>query len=389
MKHEVIVCGAGIVGMASALALARNRVNVALLAPRRVPAPAKHEHYDPRVYAISEASQSFLASLGIWDAIPQERITAVDAMQVNGDQGGQVVLDAWQAAKPHLAWIVESGEIERALYQALTIYGVPWVDDTMKSWQEGQITTTGGKTLQAPLFIGADGANSALRAAARMTHHRKDYGDKGLVTHLTCEKPHLNTAYQWFSGQHVLAFLPMPDTSDGHQVSMVWSVDNETADRYLQMDEAGLARALPAALNQVADGCLGELSVRSALHGFALTLERAQTVASGIALVGDAAHRVHPLAGQGLNLGLVDVKVLVQVLNEREHFRSYGDMRVLERYARERAADVMAMRMATDGLYQLFSRNLPALPLLRNTGMRLVQQLPWVKRQLIAGASGF
>lgn len=389
MKHDVIVCGAGIAGMASALALARARINVALLAPKRAPAPLQGEQYHPRVYAISEASQAFLASLGIWDAMPQERITVVDAMQVNGDMGGQVVLDAWQAARPHLAWIVESGEIERALFQALTIYGVPWIDDTMKDWEDGQITTAGGKTLQAPLFIGADGANSALRTAARMVHHRKDYGDKGLVTHLTCEKPHLNTAYQWFSGKHVLAFLPMPDTSEGHQVSLVWSVDEATADRFLQMDEAGLAQALPDALNQVADGCLGRLTLRSPLHGFPLTLERAQTVAPGIALVGDAAHRVHPLAGQGLNLGLMDVKVLARVLNEREHFRSYGDLRVLERYARERAADVMAMRMATDGLYQLFSRNLPALPLLRNTGMKLVQQLPWVKRQLIAGASGF
>lgn len=389
MKYDVVVCGGGIVGMASALALTRARINVALLAPRRPPPVMQGEQYHARVYAISEASQAFLASLGIWDAMPQERITPVDAMQVNGDRDGQVVLDAWQAAKPHLAWIVESAEIERALFQALTIYGIPWIDDTMQSWQEGQVTTAGGKTLQAQLFVGADGANSPLRTAARMTHQKKEYGDKGLVTHLTCEKPHLNTAYQWFSDSHVLAFLPMPDTSEGHQVSLVWSVDDATADRFLQMDEDSVGQALPAALNEVAQGRLGSLCVRSRLHGFPLTLEKAQAVAAGVALVGDAAHRVHPLAGQGLNLGLMDVKALTQVLNERESFRSYGDLRVLERYARVRAADVMAMRLATDGLYQLFAYDLPALPLLRNAGMKLVQQLGWVKRRLIAGASGF
>jgi len=388
MKHDVIVCGAGIAGMASALALTRVGVSVALLAPRRAPAPMQGEQYHPRVYAISEASQALLASLGIWDAMPQERITPVDAMQINGDRDGQVVLDAWQAAKSHLAWIVESGEIERALFQALTIYGLPWIDDTMQAWQPGQVTTAGGLTLQAQLFIGADGARSALRSAAAMAHQKKDYGDQGLITHLTCEKPHMNTAYQWFSNHHVLAFLPMPDTSEGHQVSLVWSVDDATADRFLQMDETTLGRALPEALNEVAQGRLGTLKVRARLHGFPLTLEKAQMAAQGVALVGDAAHRVHPLAGQGLNLGLGDVKALTQVLNEKEAFRSYGDLRVLERYARTRAADVMAMRVATDGLYQLFSRDLPALPFLRNAGMNLVQQLAWVKRQLIAGASG-
>lgn len=173
MKHDVIVCGAGIAGMASALALTRAGVNVAVLAPRRAPTPMQGEQYHPRVYAISEASQALLASLGIWDAMPQERITPVDAMQVNGDRDGQVVLDAWQAAKTHLAWIVESGEIERALFQALTIYGVPWIDDTMQAWQPGQVTTAGGVTLQAQLFIGADGARSPLRSAAAMAHQKK------------------------------------------------------------------------------------------------------------------------------------------------------------------------------------------------------------------------
>lgn len=388
MKYDVVVCGAGIVGMATALALARNRINVALLAPKRAPAVLSGEQYHARVYAISQASQDFLATLGVWGAMPEARITAVDAMEVHGDRDGQVVLNAWQAAQPHLAWIVESGEIERALYQAICIFGVPWIDDTMQQWKQGQATTGKGQVLQAELFVGADGANSPLRAAARMTHQKREYGDMGLVAHLTCEKPHLNTACQWFANGRVLALLPMPDTSEGHQVSLVWSVDNALAKRFLDMDAQTLAVKLPAALQQVTGERLGALRVRSALHGFSLTLEKAQVVAPGVALVGDAAHRVHPLAGQGLNLGLVDVKVLAQVLGAKAHFRPYGDLRVLERYARERAADVLAMRVATDGLYRLFAREAMPLSLLRNAGMNLVQQLPWVKRRLIAGASG-
>ncbi|MBK1781888.1 FAD-dependent oxidoreductase [Advenella sp. WQ 585] len=388
-KYDVVVCGGGIVGLSCALALARQRVNVCLLGPRKKPMANLGEQYHPRIYAVSSASQLFLQELGVWNSIPGERIVPVENMEIHGDRDGMVVLDAWQAAQAELAWIMESGEIEQALFQAVQIFGVPWVDDKMHSYSPGQVITEKGKTIQADLFIGADGARSPLRKATGLAHEAKPYGDTGLVLQLTTEKPHLNTAIQWFRPNGILAFLPLPDTRDGHQVSMVWSLRDEQANVLQAMSPEQLAAELPGQLDEITQGRLGKVSVRSPLYGFPLTLEKAKMTAPGIALVGDAAHRVHPLAGQGLNLGLVDARVLCSTLAHKEPFRSFGDLRVLERYQNERAEAILAMRLATDGLHKLFA--LPSsgpLALLRNAGMDVVQRLPFVKQRLIAAASG-
>ena len=388
-KYDVVVCGGGIVGLSCALALARQRVNVCLLGPRKKPLANLGEQYHPRIYAVSSASQLFLQELGVWNSIPAERIVPVENMEIHGDRDGLVVLDAWQAAQAELAWIMESGEIEQALFQAVQIFGVPWIDDKMHSYSPGQVITEKGKIIQADLFIGADGARSPLRKAAGLAHEAKPYGDTGLVLQLTTEKPHLNTAIQWFRPNGILAFLPLPDTRDGHQVSMVWSLRDKQANVLQAMSPEQLATELPGLLDEITQGRLGKVSVRSPLYGFPLTLEKAQMTAPGIALAGDAAHRVHPLAGQGLNLGLVDARVLCRTLAHKEPFRSFGDLRVLERYQNERAEAILAMRLATDGLHKLFA--LPSsgpLALLRNAGMDVVQRLPFVKRRLIAAASG-
>ena len=181
------------------------------------------------------------------------------------------------------------------------------------------------------------------------------YKDTGLVVHLDAERPHQGTAVQWFRDDGVLALLPLPDTSDGAQVSMVWSMREEAAARLLALPQGEQAAALEGLLAHAAEGRLGKLTVRSKLHGFPLTLERAQMVAPGIALAGDAAHRLHPLAGQGLNLGLGDVEALVEAVAGREPYRQAGDLRVLHRYQRARAEPVLAMRLATDGLHKLFA----------------------------------
>ena len=203
--------------------------------------------------------------------------------------------------------------------------------------------------------MGADGAASPLREAAGLKHEAVPYKDTGLVVHLDAERPHQGTAVQWFRDDGVLALLPLPDTSDGAQVSMVWSMREEAAARLLALPQGEQAAALEGLLAHAAEGRLGKLTVRSKLHGFPLTLERAQMVAPGIALAGDAAHRLHPLAGQGLNLGLGDVEALVEAVAGREPYRQAGDLRVLHRYQRARAEPVLAMRLATDGLHKLFA----------------------------------
>ena len=396
MKTPIVVCGTGIVGLATALALARLGQQVTLLGPRQTFAPATPEIFHPRVYAISPASQRFLASLGVWNMLDAQRLTAVQAMEIHGDGAGLVNLNAWQAAIPQLAWIVESGEIERALTQAVQIFGLNWIEEKFATYGKAgeplahrlpSITTDRGAVIQAELFIAADGAQSPLRAAAGVSVDVKPYDITAIVAHLNCARPHQGTALQWFNDQGVLALLPMPSTAAGAQVSMVWSLKESLAQELLALSAPEQAAQLSVRLAALTAGRLGELTLRGALHAFPLSLNQSPLIGEHIALVGDAAHRVHPLAGQGLNLGLGDVEALVNVLVEREAFRSPGDAMVLRRYRRARAEPVLAMRVVTDGLHRLFEVQSAPVAWLRNIGMSAVEKLPMIKRYLIAEAS--
>ena len=268
MSHQIVVCGAGIVGLSTALALARRGQRVAVLAPRTTVPAADPNRYHPRVYAISPASQRFLADLGVWDAMPSGRLMPVEAMEIHGDADGQVNLNAWQAALPQLAWIVESGEIERVLIQAVRMFGIPWLEDRCTGYRDGAIDTESGARIQAELFVGADGAASPLRTAAGMKHDAVSYEDTGLVVHLDAERAHHGTAIQWFRDDGVLALLPLPHTADGPQVSMVWSMRNDPAQALLALPPEEQAARLETLLAQAAEGRLGRLKVRSKLHGF-------------------------------------------------------------------------------------------------------------------------
>lgn len=415
MKTSILVCGTGIVGLATALALARRGQPVTLLGPRQTFVPAAPEVFHPRVYAISPASQRFLASIGVWNMLDAQRVTAVQAMEIHGDGAGLVNLNAWQAALPELAWIVESGEIERVLTQAVQIFGLNWIEEKFATYCKAgdadsfatdalsatagaagrsqlarglpYLTTEQGTVLQAELFIAADGAQSPLRAAAGLPVDIKPYGVTAIVAHLNCARPHQGTAYQWFNDQGVLALLPMPSTGSGSQVSLVWSLKESLAQELLALPAPEQATRLSVRLAELTSGRLGELTLRGPLHAFPLSLNQSPMIGERLALAGDAAHRLHPLAGQGLNLGLGDVEALVAVLAEREAFRSAGDAMVLRRYRRARAEPVLAMRVVTDGLHRLFDVQSAPVAWLRNIGMSAVEKLPMFKRYLIAGAS--
>jgi ubiquinone biosynthesis UbiH/UbiF/VisC/COQ6 family hydroxylase len=388
MNQGILVCGAGIVGLATALALARRRQAVTVLAPVAAVPPAPMAHYHPRVYALSPASQRFLASLGIWESLPVDRMSPVDAMDIHGDANGGVTLDAWQAARPHLAWIVEAAEIERVLTQAVRLSGIPWIADRCVGYHRGVVLTENGAQLRTELAVGADGAASPLRTAAGLVQHSKSYDAVGMVTHLDAALPHHGRAVQWFRDDGVLALLPLPDTSRGPQVSMVWSAPADQARALLDLPAPEQAERLGAHLAMATQGRLGELRMNIGLHGFPLFAEHAQMAAPGVALAGDAAHRVHPLAGQGLNLGLGDAETLATIVAQREPYRSPGDLRVLRRYQRARAEPVLAMRLVTDGLHRLFSSRSAPAAWLRNAGMRGVDAMPLLKRLLIEQASG-
>jgi ubiquinone biosynthesis UbiH/UbiF/VisC/COQ6 family hydroxylase len=385
--------------------------------------PTTPEIFHPRVYAISPASQRFLASLGVWNMLDARRLTAVQAMEIHGDGAGLVNLNAWQAAIPELAWIIESGEIERVLTQAVQIFGLNWIEEKFATYRAVGcadhpapnavsatmsqtaraphnratpapfsqslpcITTDQGRMLYAELFIAADGAQSPLRAAAGLPVDIKPYGVTAIVAPLNCARPHQGTAFQWFNDQGVLALLPMPSTQAGSQVSLVWSLKESLAQELLALPLAEQATQLGIRLTALTSGRVGELTLRGALHAFPLSLNQSPMIGERIALVGDAAHRLHPLAGQGLNLGLGDVEALVNALAEREAFRSVGDAMVLRRYRRARAEPVLAMRVVTDGLHRLFEAQSAPVVWLRNLGMSAVEKMPMFKRYLIAGAS--
>jgi ubiquinone biosynthesis UbiH/UbiF/VisC/COQ6 family hydroxylase len=387
MSASIVVCGSGIVGLATALAFARKGEAVTLVGPRPTVQNLSQDEFFARVYALSPASQRFLASIGVWALIDARRLTSVQAMEIHGDGNGLLNLNAWQSAQSELAWIVESSEIERVLVQAAQVMGLRWVTEKFASYAPGALTTDRGTTLEAELFIAADGAQSPLRAAAGLTVESRPYGSTALVAHFNCSVPHQGTALQWFGSEGVLALLPMPDTAQGPQVSMVWSLKEAIANEVLAMPAAQQASALQTRLAAATAGRLGALTLRSAVHGFPLTLNQSPIIGDCLALAGDAAHRLHPLAGQGLNLGLGDVQALVDTVAARESFRSPGDPMVLRRYRRLRAEPVMAMRLVTDGLARLFDIQHAPVVWLRNTGMNLAEKLPFIKRQLIAGAS--
>ena len=390
MKASIVICGAGIVGMASALALARGGCkDVVLLGPPALaPSPSQERNtFHPRVYAISLASQQFLTSIGVWSMLDMNRIQRVEAMEIRGDKFGALYLRAWQAAQTELTWIVEAAEIERVLAQALKVYGVRWVGDTLTQYQNATGTTASGQTWEADLWVAADGASSKLRTLAGLPYQDDPYDAIGVVGHLNCERPHQSVALQWFAPEGVLGLLPLPDTDVGHQVSMVWSLKTAHAERLLAMAPDQQAVELASSLKQTTRARLGELQLRGQLRGFGLGVAKSAMIGSKMALVGDAAHRVHPLAGQGLNLGLGDAQALSEAVSKREVFLSAGDPLVLRRYRRERAQALLEMRLVTDGLKRLFDTTLPPLPWLRNAGLSLVDRFPLVKRLLIESAS--
>lgn len=387
MSDPIVVCGTGIVGLATALAFARRGERATLLGPKRSFEPARAEEFHARVYAISPSSQRFLAELGVWGLLDAKRLTAVEAMEIHGDGDGLLNLNAWQTAQTELAWIVESLEIERVLTQAVQMFGVSWVPEKFATYAPGRITTEQGSVLEAELFVAADGAQSPLRAAAGAPVTVRPYGATGLVAHFNCQLPHQGTALQWFTSEGVLALLPMPTTTQGPQVSMVWSAKESMANEVLSMSAPEQSKYLSAKLNEMTASRLGALTMRSPLHGFPLSLNQSPMIAEGLALAGDAAHRLHPLAGQGLNLGLGDVEALVDTIAGRESFRSPGDAMLLRRYRRARAEPVLAMRLVTDGLFRLFDARQAPVVWLRNAGMNVVEKLPFIKRQLIEGAS--
>jgi 2-polyprenylphenol 6-hydroxylase len=378
VDYDVIVVGAGPVG--ASLARAARGLSVALLAPaRRAAVPARDGSFDARVYALSPANVAFLKELGAWQAIPASRLAAVRAMRVFGDDGASSIeFDAYRAGVPELAWIVEDCALQEALWQGLDAI-VAETGEIRFSDRNVSVALRDGRNLAARLVVGADGAASMVRKAAGIAAVEGDYGQAGVVANFRCEKPHRGTAYQWFQRGPVLALLPLP----GEQVSMVWSLPALEAERILRLAPAALCREVEGASR----GVLGALELAAAPRSYPLKrLSARRLVAPRVALAGDAAHVVHPLAGQGLNLGLQDARELAAVLAGREPGRDAGELRLLRRYERARAEPLLAMNIAVGGLFTLFKGESEMLSRLRNAGLNLTDRVPVIKNVLMRHA---
>ena len=361
LPPDICIRGAGIVGRTLALLLARERLNVAL-----VDATPASSLQDVRAYSLNGAAKALLQDLRCWPEPPA--VTAVHQMQVWGDHGGQLNFGAREQGVGELNWMVDVPVLQERLAQAVQF--------------QPQIQVVQA-AVAAPLTVVCEGRASQTRAELGVGFDITHYEQHAVATRLSCERPHEGIARQWFGWHHtpglaqpqaeILALLPMGGEG-GSEVALVWSVHPQRAQALMALPP----EAFGSELAQACGHALGAMTLSAERGVWPLQLARAQrwigampgVAKQSFALAGDAAHALHPLAGQGLNLGLADVTELVQVIRNKEFWRPLHDVKLLRRYERARQADVQAMGWVTDGLQRLFAQPGPVWQNLRNWGMR-------------------
>ncbi len=387
MKFDIVIIGGGLVGASLATSLKGSHLTVALIdaaAPTPLPNDAS---WDNRIYTISPGSADFLRSLGLWQQIDASRVTPIYEMNVFGDDGAaEIDFGAYESGLPELAFVTENRQLQAVLWGALlndsqNIAVFSSAKCTAISWQDSgvNILLADGRTIQASLIVGADGVNSWVREQAGITVEHHHYEQIGVVANFSTELAHHNIAYQWFRRDGVLAFLPLPDK----RVSIVWSTHETHANELRNVSDEEFSRRVSEASNRV----LGRLQLITQPAGFPLNFVHvSKLVKPRLVLIGDAAHGIHPLAGQGVNLGLRDVKALSEILKKDEIYYDCGDYILLLRYERARKADITAMETVTDGLHKLFNSQDPIIRRFRNLGLTMTNRLPFIKSKLMQHA---
>ncbi len=386
--YDVLIVGSGTVGAALACALGNSLLKVSVLdrAPSAVPGP----EYDRRVSAITLASQAFFENTGAWEGMVRQRVSPVREMQIWSEDGsGSVHFNAAEIGEPGLAWIIENSVIQSALHERLhqftNVHYLSPIEVAQISLADEGVTVTlkDGRALRTRVLVGADGADSEVRLVTGIETRSLNLDQKGLVATVTTEKPHAQIARQRFLATGPLAFLPLDEPNT---CSIVWSADTARADQLLALDDPAFLVTLQASIGDV----LGKIRTVSQRVAFPLTLSHAKAyTAPHVALIGDAAHTVHPLAGQGVNLGILDAACLAEVLLEASVKQKYiGAQAVLRRYERWRKGDNLAMVSITGAFRYLFGNNLPLVSPLRNLGLDLTNAATPVKNFIMRRASG-
>ncbi|MBI3525248.1 MAG: UbiH/UbiF family hydroxylase [Betaproteobacteria bacterium] len=393
MSHDfdIVIVGGGLAGLALAVALRASRLSIALVegqAPRGPGTPIALDGWDARIYAVSPANARFLDEIGIWRHFDASRLAPVRNMEIYGDAGGRLDFSAYDSGVSELAWIIEASQMQRELWETarrqgnLELFCPARPQALAINADAANLVLEDGRKLSARLVIAADGADSWTRQAAGIEVTFKPYRQMGVVANFSCEKPHLDAACQWFRADGVLAYLPL---AESRLISIVWSTTEEHARELLAQPAETFCRHVASAGNRR----YGELSLITPPAAFPLRLMRApRTVAPRLALIGDAAHTIHPLSGHGINLGFQDARALAGTLIACPDYVDCGDERWLRRYQRARSEEVFALQSVTHGLQRLFLPHAAPLTLLRNAGLNLVNTLPVVRDALVRYALG-
>ena len=389
MKFDITIIGGGLVGASLAAALKKSGLKVALIESREPSPLPQDESWDIRVYAISPGSADFLRDQGIWQRMEAPRLTPVYDMSVFGDDNSSHIhFSAYETGVAELAYIVENRQLQTAVWEMLQSQ-TDHLDIICPAkcaaidWQDTHVAIQleDGRTIETALVVGADGVNSWARQQAGIEVSRHPYQQIGVVANYSTELSHRNVAHQWFRRDGVLALLPLPD----HRVSMAWSTSETHTAQLKALSAAEFCQRVAEASSHT----LGKLELITPPAGFPLNFVHVNNlVQQRLVLVGDAAHGIHPLAGQGVNLGLRDVRKFTEIIQQRGLQSDVGDFMLLRRYECARKEDILALEMVTDGLQKLFNNANPTLARLRNLGLEITDHLPLIKSQLMQHALG-